>query len=81
MISRFPATLAVLAAGILTFALPAVAGDYGKGNGDAGASASVSTGTLPFTGVQIRIAALASLIILGAGVAFRRLARPTASVG
>jgi hypothetical protein len=53
---------------------------HGRSGGVLGATAAVSTGTLPFTGVQIWIAALAALIILGAGVALRRLARPTASV-
>jgi len=43
------------------------------------ADRTVSSKTLPFTGMQIWVAALAGLKILGTGVAIRRRSRPNVS--
>jgi hypothetical protein len=52
---------------------------YGSSADCATATPSVSTNELPFTGFQAGLVALAGLLLLGGGVAMRRLSRrPTA---
>lgn len=51
----------------------------GGGGGGAGPSAPASStiGSLPFTGLDIGVLALAAAALLGAGLALRRLSDPT----
>jgi hypothetical protein len=51
------------------------AGSNGRSGGVLGATAAASNQTLPFTGLQIWVVVLAGLMILGMGVAIRRLSR------
>jgi hypothetical protein len=55
------------------------ANTHATSGGVLGATAAVAQGTLPFTGMQVWIVAAIGLLILGAGVATRRLTRPAGS--
>jgi hypothetical protein len=89
---RLALTLVVVALALVAAAVPAYgssAGDAygGHGNGVLGASGggngsppsqvqSASSGSLPFTGLDIGLLALGGCALVGVGVGLRRFARP-----